>query len=266
MATRKDLHRPACSRSHGGKKRKRLTPRQRQLRFRKAVAEIAGSLACGALIAGSLIVPQIIKAQVSPETEAETETTERMIKAINGDYYYPESEYEQYLAERQAYLDEQAAEDAEFDALVEAALALQEAQAEGVAETESSLIGSLDWGAEDSELLVQIAMAEAESEGVKGKALVMLVVLNRVWSDSFPNTVEEVIMDEGQFSTVTEGGRYYTVEPDAECYEALDLILCGWNGSQDALYFESVNNTSAWHKDNLVYLFTYGNHLFYTEE
>lgn len=44
-------------------------------------------------------------------------------------------------------------------------------------ETEEPLIASMDWDKDDSYLLCKIAMAEAESEGVKGKALVMLVVL-----------------------------------------------------------------------------------------
>ena len=63
-------------------------------------------------------------------------------------------------------------------------------------ETEEPLIASMDWGKDDSYLLCKIAMAEAESEGVKGKALVMLVVLNRVWSNEFPDTIEEVIFSE----------------------------------------------------------------------
>ena len=54
-------------------------------------------------------------------------------------------------------------------------------------------IPSMYWDAEDAYLLEKIAMAEAEGEGVEGKALVMLVVLNRVWSDRFPDTIEEVI-------------------------------------------------------------------------
>ena len=40
----------------------------------------------------------------------------------------------------------------------------------------------MDWDADESEMLARIAMAEAEGEDVEGKALVMLVVLNRVWS------------------------------------------------------------------------------------
>lgn len=69
-------------------------------------------------------------------------------------------------------------------------------------ETEEPLIASMDWDKDDSYLLCKIAMAEAESEGVKGKALVMLVVLNRVWSNEFPDTIEEVIFQKNQFSPV----------------------------------------------------------------
>ena len=58
---------------------------------------------------------------------------------------------------------------------------------------------------------------------MKGKALVMLVVLNRVWSDEFPDTIEEVIFQKNQFSPVANG-RYDAVEPDEECYEALKLL------------------------------------------
>ena len=46
-------------------------------------------------------------------------------------------------------------------------------------------------------------MAEAESEDTEGKALVMLVVLNRVWDDEFPDTIEEVIFQKGQFSPIS---------------------------------------------------------------
>lgn len=91
-------------------------------------------------------------------------------------------------------------------------------------ETEEPLIASMDWDKDDSYLLCKIAMAEAESEGVKGKALVMLVVLNRVWSDEFPDTIEEVIFQKNQFSPVANG-RYDAVEPDEEwlCNRKMDI-------------------------------------------
>ena len=125
-------------------------------------------------------------------------------------------------------------------------------------ETEEPLIASMDWGKDDSYLLCKIAMAEAESEGVKGKALVMLVVLNRVWSNEFPDTIEEVIFQKNQFSPVANG-RYDAVEPDEECYEALKLIQVDhWNESQDALYFES--------KSGKIHIFGNGVACDYSEE
>ena len=128
--------------------------------------------------------------------------------------------------------------------------------------TEEPLIASMDWDKDDSYMLCKIAMAEAESEGVEGKALVMLVVLNRVWSEEFPDTIEEVIFQKNQFSPVANG-RYDAVEPDEECYEALKLIQVDhWNESQDALYFESKSD-SKWHSENLEFLFKYGKHYFY---
>lgn len=130
---------------------------------------------------------------------------------------------------------------------------------------------SMDSDVEDAYLLEKIAMAEAESEDVEGKALVMLVVLNRVRSDSFPDTVKEVIYQKAgngswQFSPLQEGGRWYSTEPDQECKEALELIQEEkWDESQGALYFESAGN-SEWHRKNLEFLFQYGGHYFYTNK
>lgn len=130
---------------------------------------------------------------------------------------------------------------------------------------------SLDWGAEDSYLLAKIAMAEAEGEGVEGKAMVIMVVLNRVWAEGFPNSIEDVIFDYSeekdiyQFSPVAPGGRWWTTEPDEECYEALRIIMVEkWDESEGALYFEATyNGEDTWHSENLEYIKTVGNHNFY---
>ena len=130
---------------------------------------------------------------------------------------------------------------------------------------------SLDWGAEDSYLLAKIAMAEAEGEGVEGKAMVIMVVLNRVWAEGFPDSSEDVIFDYSeekdiyQFSPVAPGGRWWTTEPDEECYEALRIIMVEkWDESEGALYFEATyNGEDTWHSENLEYIKTVGNHNFY---
>lgn len=133
-------------------------------------------------------------------------------------------------------------------------------------EEQETLIKSRDWSAVDAEILLKIAMAEAEGESTEGKALVMLVVLNRVWSDGFPNSIENVVFqqhgDTYQFSPVAPGGRYWTTEPNEDCYQALDMISHGWDESQGALYFEACEGES-WHSRNLEYLFTEGGNRFY---
>lgn len=117
---------------------------------------------------------------------------------------------------------------------------------------------------EDSYLLAKIAMAEAESEDTEGKALVMLVVLNRVEADGFPDSIEEVIYQAKQFSPVASG-RFDRVEPDADCWLALSLIeVDGWDESMGATYFES-ESESTWHEEHLEFLFQHGNHYFYTD-
>ncbi len=138
------------------------------------------------------------------------------------------------------------------------------ATARPASKTEQSKINSMDLDSTDAYMLAKIAMAEAESEDTEGKALVILVVLNRVLDNKFPNTVREVIFQKGQFSPVSNG-RYYKVKPNEDCYRALQLIqVSGWNKSKDAIYFESKSD-STWHSENLTFLFKHGKHYFYKE-
>lgn len=122
---------------------------------------------------------------------------------------------------------------------------------------------SKDWGADDSYLLAKIAMAEAEGESIEGKTLVILVVLNRVWSDDFPNTISEVIYQDRQFTPVTNG-RFDAVEPDDDCWAAVESVMTAqYDYSEGALYFESCETADTWHSRNLEFLYQVGNHKFY---
>ncbi|MCM1219475.1 MAG: cell wall hydrolase [Lachnospiraceae bacterium] len=134
--------------------------------------------------------------------------------------------------------------------------------------TGAALIQSMDWDADEAYILAKIAMAEAEGEDTEGKALVILTVLNRVWSPQFPGTIEEVIAEKNAFSSYGNG-RYDRVEPDEDCRAALELVQSRhWDGSRGALYFERTPEPgeSTWHSRNLETLFIHGNHTFYTEK
>ncbi|MCD8206870.1 MAG: cell wall hydrolase [Bacteroidales bacterium] len=118
----------------------------------------------------------------------------------------------------------------------------------------------VDISEDDGYRLAKIAMAEAEDQGVVGKALVMRVVLNRVESPEWPDTVEGVLFQKNQFSPCTVDGRYFKVEPDSECWLALDWICDDWDESQGAMYFCT---GSKWHETHLTKLFKSGCHTFY---
>ena len=103
-------------------------------------------------------------------------------------------------------------------------------------------------------LLLHIMVHEAGNQGVIGQALVGRVVLNRVESGRFPDSIEAVLFQPGQFGPEAEICRY---EPNADSYAALELLESGWDESQGALFFCTTSFSWA------TYLFTHGGHNFY---
>lgn len=124
---------------------------------------------------------------------------------------------------------------------------------------------------ESVEVLCRIVEAEAGNEDEKGRMLVANVVLNRVESSRFPNTVKGVVFQKGggiyQFSPVANG-RYYRVKVSNQTREAVEKVLRGADESQGALYF--VNRRAAngkymnWFDTRCTFLFTYGHHEFFS--
>lgn len=128
---------------------------------------------------------------------------------------------------------------------------------------------SKDFDYEESYLLAKIAMAEAEGENIQTKTLVILTVLNRVHSDGFPDTIYDVIFqhnpknDVYQFSPVMPGGRWWTTEPNEDCWEAVKIVIeARYDYSGGALFFESCDHDS-WHSKNLTFLYQSGEMRFY---
>lgn len=114
---------------------------------------------------------------------------------------------------------------------------------------------SKDWSAEESYLLARIAMAEAEGCNTQTKTLIIMCVLNRVWSDEFPDTIKEVIFQENQFSPI-DNGRWDRVEPNEDCYEAVKVVMeAKYDYSGGATYFENCADEDNWHSRNLEFLY-----------
>lgn len=114
---------------------------------------------------------------------------------------------------------------------------------------------SKDWSAQESYLLARITMAEAEGCNTQTKTLIIMCVLNRVWSDEFPDTIEEVIFQENQFSPI-DNGRWDRVEPNEDCYEAVKVVMeAKYDYSDGATYFENCADEDNWHSKNLEFLY-----------
>ena len=113
--------------------------------------------------------------------------------------------------------------------------------------------------------LARIIHAESSGEPFNGKIAVGNVVLNRVRSPQYPNTIYGVIFDRKhgtQFSPVSFGTIYNT--PSAESVIAAKVCLEGYSLSDEALFFMNPRlATTSWIAQNRPYLFTIGNHLFY---
>lgn len=113
--------------------------------------------------------------------------------------------------------------------------------------------------------LSHIISAESRGEPMEGKIAVGNVVLNRVASPDFPNTIYGVIFDPrwgGQFEPVRNGTVYD--EPTAESVQAAAACLSGANTAGDSLYFLAPHLTeNHWAMDNRTYVTTIGVHWFY---
>lgn len=123
---------------------------------------------------------------------------------------------------------------------------------------------------EEIEVLERIVEAEAGGEDEEGKLLVANVVLNRVNSDDFPDTISEVVFQCSngvtQFSPV-RNGRYESVVVSEETQKAVGRALQGEDVSEGALYFAArkyANQKSMrWFDEKLSFLFKHGGHEFF---
>lgn len=109
----------------------------------------------------------------------------------------------------------------------------------------------------DLDFLAAIVYAEAGDQDFEGQRLVADVVLNRVHSPAWPNTVSEVIYQPYQFSPVLDGGLDRAWGNVSEsCYEAARLALQGDHLNTEVIYF------SMYGCSNGTFVFQHGCHYF----
>lgn len=96
----------------------------------------------------------------------------------------------------------------------------------------------------EKDLLIRLVYAEARGESLEGQIAVAAVVLNRVKSPKFPDTVWDVIHQPGQFTPVEAGLMPNTVRSSA-IVEAVDRALLGEDPTGGALFFYNPANSQA---------------------
>ena len=109
----------------------------------------------------------------------------------------------------------------------------------------SNTSGSNSTNTSNLNLLAHLVYAEARGEPYTGQVGVAAVVLNRVESSSFPNTVAGVIYQAGAFSVVNDG--QINLTPNQTAYNAARDALNGWDPVYGAIYYFNPNTaTSSW--------------------
>ena len=110
------------------------------------------------------------------------------------------------------------------------------------------------------DLLARLVHGEARGEPYSGQVAVAAVVLNRVKSSSFPNTIAGVIYQKGAFDVVSDG--QINMSPDSTSKKAAQDALNGWDPSYGAIYYFNPNtatNKWIWSRPMTI---TIGNHRF----
>ena len=120
--------------------------------------------------------------------------------------------------------------------------------------------GSTSSNSNNVNLLSHLIYGEARGESYVGQVAVGAVVMNRVKSSSFPNTIAGVIYQAGAFDAVSDG--QINMSPDSTAIKAAQDAINGWDPSYGAIYYFNPNtatNKWIWSRPHTV---TIGKHRF----
>ena len=117
--------------------------------------------------------------------------------------------------------------------------------AEALGITWGGSVAAANYNESESYLLGRLVHGEARGEPYVGKVAVAAVVLNRVKSPLFPNTIAGVIYQAGAFDAVADG--QINLTPDEDSLRAARDALAGWDPSGGCLYYYNpVTSTNEW--------------------
>lgn len=127
---------------------------------------------------------------------------------------------------------------------------------------ESSTSTKVPAGDDMVNLLARLVNGEARGEPYEGQVAVAAVILNRVKSPKFPNTIASVIYQKSQFSCVTDGQFNEPIEENSTVYKAAQEAMNGADPTNGALYFYNPAKTKSKWLFSLPTTMTIGKHVF----
>ena len=99
----------------------------------------------------------------------------------------------------------------------------------------------------DIQLMARAINGEARGEPYEGQVAVGAVILNRVKSSQFPNTVSGVIYQSGAFTAVSDGQINVSIAEDSSVYKAARDAMNGWDPTGGCIYYFNPNTaTNKW--------------------
>ena len=114
----------------------------------------------------------------------------------------------------------------------------------------------------DVQLIARAINGEARGEPYEGQVAVGAVILNRVKSSKFPNTIAGVIYQSGAFTAVSDGQINVPIASNSTVVKAAKDALNGWDPTGGAIYYFNPNtatNKWIWSRPQIK---TIGNHIF----
>lgn len=110
----------------------------------------------------------------------------------------------------------------------------------------------------DVELMARVVMAESRGESYTGQVGVAAVILNRLNSSKFPNTISGVINQSGAFQPVDNGSLWWGY-PSQTAFNAVQDAVNGYDPTGGALYF---GTSASWYIRQRNITIQIGNHIF----
>lgn len=137
----------------------------------------------------------------------------------------------------------------------------QSSSVQAAASTTSSFSGNTGGFSEsDLNLMAHVVYGEARGESLEGQVAIAAVILNRLHSNKFPNTIPSIIYHPGAFTAVSDG--QVNLTPNSEAKKAVVEAVKGYDPTHGATFYfnpAKTNNAWMWSRPEIL---TIGHHIF----